>query len=336
MFTTSVYGNYPKQPEPPRPQLLNRALEDFHKGTIDDEGLARAVERATVEVVVEMIAAGVEVVSDGQIKGQDEIGYVCSRLAGFEINEDDADGRPRASSRITWKKPIFDHDYLFLAERAPVEVRLALTGPFSLAKLCDSADYGDDIRGLTFDLAVALNREFEGLANAGAKYILIEEPLLTQYKREIDIFCEAAELLCNGIKADVMLGTFYGDLTGIEYPLKKTPFAGFGFDILEGPDNEQVLTVKDNWEGKIIQLGLVHARDSRVESPMEVALGLIKYAQFHDPDLIWVSPTAGLNGLSRNIAFDKLTNMCQGADWARKEMARREQPGGRIPKDGGE
>jgi len=196
---------------------------------------------------------------------------------------------------------------------------------------------------LTQDLAKALNRELEGLDDAGAKYILVEEPLLTKYRKEGAQFLECAELLCNGIIASTMLGTSGGDVLGLEKILQKSPFNGIAFDMIDGPDNEFLLTdpndtdeassaphpnSSDRWGEKIIQLGLINAHDNNVETSMEIALELVKYGTYNNPGRIWVAPASGLSEINREAAFKKLTNMCQGAEWARREMARREEPGG--------
>ncbi len=336
MFTTCVNGSYPKIPEPPRPPLLQIAMNDYADGRITDRELARAKERVTVEAVAEMVAAGVEVVSDGKIRWDDDLSYICSRLDGFEIvksqesREPGCEVRPRVTDRIRWVRPIVEGDYRFISERSPVEVRPVLTGPFSLAGLCDPGVYTDRINDLTCDLARALNRELQGLEAAGARYILIEETLLTSHKSRSDTFLEAAALLCEGISATVMLGTSTGDLVGFEAALEEAPFGGISFDLIEGPENERIMTSANFLEGRIIQLGLVHSADPRLEGPMEVAQGIMKYARYHDPDLIWVAPTGGLGALPRDRAFEKLTNMYQAVQWTRREMARQEEPGGTI------
>lgn len=341
MFTICVSGSYPKQPEAPRPQLLNTAIEKHTQGLITDKELTFAKDRAMVEIAVELVAAGVEVINDGLLKWDDEYSYICAGLSGFEVTAHDSSSNgkstvipPRAKGRIAWRRPVISGDYQFLSERSPVEVRPSMTGPFSIARAVDPGDYGSDIHGLTRDLAIALNRELEGLEAVDAKHILVEEPLLTQYKDEIDFFTEITEILLKGITVTVTLGTSSGDLVGIDAQLRETSFKGFSFDLLDGPENERVLSEKDLWEDRIIQLGLVHGQKTRIESPMEVALGLVKYAAFHDPGLIWVAPTSGMVKLPRNVAFQKLVNAAEGVDWARKEMARREEPGGKLPQDG--
>ena len=341
MFTTCVSCSYPKQPEAPRPQLLRAAIKKHSQGLISEKDLAFAQERAMVEIAVELVAAGVEVINDGLLKWEDEYSYICAALSGFELIslDDSSNGKttvnpPRATGKIAWQRPIITGDYEFLMERSPVDVRPTLTGPFSISRICDPGEYGTDVHALANDLAIALNRELEGLEAVGAKHILVEEPLLTQCKDEIESFTEIAEILLRGITATVTLGTSFGDLVGIDAQLRETPFKGFSFDLLDGPENESVLCENELWKDRIVQLGLVHGQKTRIESPMEIALGLLKYAAFHDPGMIWVAPTSGMAKLPRNVAFQKLVNAAEGVDWARREMARREEPGGRLPEEG--
>ncbi len=336
MFTIAVNGSYPRQPEPPRPQLLQRAIDDHKLGHITDRELHHAKERATIDAVAEMVAAGVELVSDGQIRWDNALIHICKELDGFEVKSefhesDNGHFKPCATGRIKWTHPILLDDYRFLLDRSPVEVRPVLTGPFSIARLCDSGVYEKDVNNFTTDLARALNRELLGLEAAGFKYILVEEPLITSHKEEIAGFVEAANLLCDSVKTNVMLCTSGGDVLGIEDELYATAFGGFAFDLIDGPGNENFLAVDTKWEDRILQLGLVHSTDLQVERPTEIARGLMRFAQYHNPELIWAAPTAGLGLLPRNIAFAKLKSLYTGTGRARREIARLEEPGGSLP-----
>ncbi|NQT35471.1 hypothetical protein HQ587_09795 [bacterium] len=338
MFTIAVNGSYPKTPEPPRPPLLQRAIDDYENGRITDRELERAKDRATVEAVAEMVAAGVEVVSDGQIRWNHGAMHICHQLGGFtgkeEVKEsDNGSYKPRAVDRIKWTHPIIVDDHRFITERSPVEVRPVLTGPFSLARICNSGIYEDDIHSFTNDIALALNREILGLEAAGAKYILIEEPELTFNKDEIANFIEAAFLLCDKVETKVILGTSGGDILGIETELSDSPFHGIALDMLEGPENERAFFDEKRFSGRILQFGLINSYDQTVERPQFIANYLMRLAQHHDPELIWVAPTGGLSSLPRDIAFVKLKCLYTGVQRARRELTRLEKPGGSLPDD---
>ncbi len=353
MFTPTVNGSFPRFPEPERSKLLAEALEKHRSGTILDSTLHRAFDRASVEAVVEMIGAGIEIPSDGQIRWQDEVAYMCTGLDGFrggfegdpdeeygdywrfynpqrESESDTVVANPEAVKKITWHQSVVVDDYCFMAVRSPVEMRAVITGPFSLARSVKLGIYSDDIHRLSLDIARALNDEMKFLQKAGAKYILVEEPLLVKNKDQADSFAEASELLCRDVDASVMVGTYGSDVLGLEEILLKSPFDGIAFDMINGEDNSILLEKSGFWEDKILQIGLIDSDSSEVESPMQVALSLIDFSNYHDPGRIWVAPSGGMRNLTRTVAFNKLKAMCEGADWARKELARRETPGGQL------
>jgi len=300
MFTPTVNGSFPRFPEPERSKLLSEALEKHRDGIILDSTLHRAFDRASVEAVVEMIGAGVEIPSDGQIRWQDEVAYMCGGLDGFRGGfEGDSDAEyvdnwrfyhpqrrslsdselqvayPEAVKKITWHQSIVVDDFCFMAVRSPVEVRAVITGPFSLALSVKPGIYGGDIRQLTLDFALALNEELKILCKAGAKYILVEEPLLLIHKDQADIFAEASDVLCADVEASVMVGTYGSDVLGIEDLLLESPFDGISFDMINGPDNISVLEKKGFWRDKILQIVLIDSESEEIETPMAIALFLI-------------------------------------------------------------
>jgi len=301
---------------------------EFEAGVIGEKEFVWAQRRATIEVVAEMVAAGVEVISDGQIRWDDPASYICRALSGFQIAEDLI---PVPVDRIGWIRPIIVDDFRFLSERSPVDVRPALTGPLSLALMCKPGIYGEDIRSLTLDLARALNRELQGLEAAGAKFVLLEEPLLLTRRDLIHLFTDAATELLREVKIPVMLETSHGDITSVARELLELPFGGYALDLVRGPDNDLLLESCDRWGDRTVQLDLIDTENSTVEDAEAIKLKLLRYAELYDPGLLWVGPCAGLGALPRDSAFEKLRSLHRGVQMARRELARQEAPGGRIP-----
>lgn len=339
MFTIAVNGTYPRLPDPPRPALLQRAIDDFAAGKIEEKDLRRAEDRASIETVAEMVAAGVEVASGGQIHWGNPEEFISRKLSGFRLDQDkNAPGQinrpaPRAVERIKWVRPLVLDEYKFLSERSPVDIRPVLTGPFSLALMYDTSEYPSGYTDFQDDLAAALNRELIGLVSAGARFILIEEPLLTNRKLFIDDFIRISKILLEGVECSIMLGTSRGDLRGLERITDECSFSGYALDMIEGVGNHDLLENKVFPDDCIIQLGVVHSRHPRLEEAEEITERLLKCAKFHDPGLTWAAPTGGLGILPRDLAFEKLSALYRGVLKARKQLAGEEEPGGKVPED---
>lgn len=330
-------GSYPLKPEPPRPHLLERALEEYRLGKVGEEGLERAFRRGMVEAIAEQVTAGLEMVGDGYVRWDGPIFYLTRRLKGFLTPEDlrcqrggrGGKGLPvgercRAIERVEWKGSILGEDFQFLSERSPVEVRMGITGPFSLARSVDPGIYGEEITLLTNDIARALNQELKELERRGAQWVMVEEPILRREIKDWEGFEEAARKLTQGVEMAVILG-IEGPVVGLEALLSRTPFRGFAVNLQAYPENEVLLEKGDIWEGRVLELGLVDGDQARIESAMEVAMGLMKFARRHDPNLIWVSPASSLGTLTRDCAFVKLTHLVEGVRWARHQLGREQE-----------
>src|SRR3972149_1367600 len=87
---TTVVGNYPKIPNRPRPARLRQAINRRDRGEITGEELARIEDEVTLEVIQEQAEAGVDVVTDGEVRWDDDQTYIMRALRGVEIG-----GRPR-------------------------------------------------------------------------------------------------------------------------------------------------------------------------------------------------------------------------------------------------
>lgn len=358
MFTVAVKGTYPKFTSPPRPSLLARALKSWRTWQITDGELERSLQRAEVEVVAEMVAAGCEVVWDGQLRW-DGPAFLLGSLKGVKpslnrmigeklpmvvegesLNGMSLDGDTSAGNghhphglmqekievidRIGWQKPILSNTFRFLSDRVPVDLRPVFTGPISLAQLCDNGYYEDDNYQRIIDIAKALNREIEGLVAVGGKHFLIEEPLLLKGDFEVSQLEEITGILTNGISQPIFLSAS-NEMTTDPELLQALSFGGYCIDSykLDPASLQTWLTICEEKES-IIELGVVNGRKSRIEDPAEICQTLVAWGRAYSPDRLWASTTTGLGGLTREVAFLKLQALAKGAELARRELAKDE------------
>ncbi len=315
---TTVVGNYPKIPNRPRPARLRQAIARLDRGEITKEELAQVADEVTAEVIQEQTEAGVDIITDGQIRWDDDQTYVMGRMKGVEIggliryfDTNTYYRQPQVVAPVSWQGPILAHDYEFAVQRSSKPVKAVLPGPYTLAALSVNSHY-QSLSQLTSALASELRNEVQALANAGASIIQISEPAIVRNKQDIDLFAQAIERLLEGKPQgiEIALYTWFGDTRGILGRLLELPVDTIGLDFVWGPANWQALEeVKFQ---KKLGFGIIDARNTKLETVEEIADALERVGEFLTAEKVYVNPSAGLEYLPREVAFEKLKRMTQG------------------------
>jgi 5-methyltetrahydropteroyltriglutamate--homocysteine methyltransferase len=158
-------------------------------------------------------------------------------------------------------------------------------------------------------LAEALNQEAKALQDAGATFIQFNEPAITQYKGDIADFASAAQRLLDGLHVETALYTYFGDVDGIYGQLLDLPFGLIGLDFCTNDKNDAV--VKNTPSAKKLGLGIVDARNSKLETSEQITARIRLLSAGVSPEKIHVNPSHGLEFLPREVAQEKLRRMAQ-------------------------
>lgn len=323
---STVPSNYPKIANRPGGQKLRRAISSFDRGRISADKLAAAADDVTVEVIGEQESAGVDLITDGQIRWQDPVTYLAGSLQGYEngglIRYFDTNTfyrQPEATASIAWEKPILVRDYEFAREHASRPVKPVVTGPYTVAKLSLLGVYAD-LRALVLDTARALNQEMKALAAANPVLIQVDEPAIVWhcYKGDWDIFREAMDVLMDGVGTTTLLRTDFGDAVGLP-DFFALPFQGFGLDMVHGKENRSLVPKVPN--DKDLVLGIVDARNVRMETNDAVRETVQWATKYVAKDRLAISPNTGLEFLPRETAYDKLENLVRAVKKAQEAVA---------------
>ena len=325
MQTTAV-GSYPKIPNRPRPALLRRAIARFDRGEITAEELARVEDEVTIEVIGEQTEAGLDIVTDGQVRWDDDQTHIARRLDGFEIggliryfDTNTYYRQPNVSGPVRWREQVLVRDYEFAARHSEKPVKALITGPYTLAALSTDSHYGDR-RRLVLDLAQALHQEALALAAAGVPVIQVNEPAILRHKEDVPLFMEAVAGMLDGLPAsgrgvqtETSLYTWFGDADGILPQLLELPVDLIGLDFVSGPGNWEALKrTVSLWRTKGLGFGIVDARNTKMESAQEIAEQVRRAGEFVPADRLHVNPSCGLEYLPREVAFEKLKRLVEG------------------------
>jgi 5-methyltetrahydropteroyltriglutamate--homocysteine methyltransferase len=312
----TVVGSYPKIPNRPRPAKLRAAIARFDRGAISEEELGRVADEVTVEVLQEQADAGLDLVTDGHVRWEDEQTYLARALSGVSINglirwfdTNMYYRQPVIEGALAWRGPITVRDYTFAVDHSAKPVKAVLTGPYTLARLSVDEHYGDAGK-LADAFAEALNQEAKALQEAGARFIQLNEPAILKHKDDYTTFARAAARAVDGLSAETALYLYFGDIDGLYPQLLDLPFDLIGLDFVMGARNEAV--IKRAPFTKKLGLGIIDARNSRLETAAHVVERIRTLGAGVDPDRIHVSPSAGLEFLPREVAQDKLRRLAEG------------------------
>ena len=204
---TTVVGNYPKIPDRPRPPKLRSAIARLDRGEIGADALRRVEDEVTAEVIQEQAQAGLDIITDGQIRWEDDQTYFARRMDGFSISgliryfdTNTYYRQPVVEGPVRWRESAVAEDYEFAAVQSPVPVKAAVTGPYTLAALSANHHYGS-LRDLVLALATELRNEVLALERAGAPVIQVNEAAILQQKEDFPLVRQALETMRDCLKA---------------------------------------------------------------------------------------------------------------------------------------
>jgi 5-methyltetrahydropteroyltriglutamate--homocysteine methyltransferase len=315
---TTVVGAYPKPPDEGKPFVLRRTLHALEREEAGPEDVRRAQDDLVREVIAEQEAAGIDLVTDGCVRWDDILTPFAAQMAGFEIggllrwfDNNVYYRRPVCVGPIEWRGPASVEAYRFAASVATHRVKAIVPGPITFARLSVDDHYGDHER---FVLAIArvLAQEAFELQAAGAPVIQIDEPALLDAPEDLHLAKRALALITVELEAATVLATYFGDAKRLGSDVFDMPVDGFGFDLVSGPENLEL--IKQTPSGLGVQAGIVDARNTRLE-PVDELVGVIEdVADSLGPERLRISPSAGLEFLPREKARAKLQRLSQAAE----------------------
>jgi len=322
---TTVVGSYPKIPNRPRPARLRAAIARFERGEIGQDELRRVQDEVTIEVIQEQVEAGIDIVSDGQIRWEDDQTYFARGMDGFTV-----DGliryfdtntyyrQPVVTGAVQWRQPITAEDYRFAAAHSPRPVKALVTGPYTLAALSANEHYGS-FGDLVLALAQELRQEVLALEKAGVTIIQVNEPAILKHKEDFPLLRQALERMMEGVLVEAHLYTWFGDIEGLFPHILELPFSGIGLDFVIGPANYDIISRAPFT--KNLGLGIIDARNTRLDTVDDIVDRIRRVSDVVPLESLYVNPSCGLAYLPREVAEAKLTRMVEGVRRAQEVLA---------------
>jgi 5-methyltetrahydropteroyltriglutamate--homocysteine methyltransferase len=336
---TSVVGSYP-QPD----WLIDRALLTKMMAPrvrvrevwrVPPERLEQAQDDATLEAIRDQERAGVDIITDGEIRRESYSNKFANALDGIARDRvGEIVGRtgnkipvPIVSGPIRRRSPVEVRDVEFLRANTTKTIKITLPGPFTMAQQAVDEHYRDD-ESLALAYADAVNEEVHALFEAGADVVQLDEPWL-QARAEVArrYGVKAINRALAGVRGTTALHLCFGYAALV----KDKPASGYSFLAeLEGSAAHQIsieaaqpkldLAVLRALKTKTVLVGVLDLNDRNVETAHQVATRIRAALDVVPVERLVVTPDCGMKYLPRDVAFGKLKALVAGADLVRAEL----------------
>jgi 5-methyltetrahydropteroyltriglutamate--homocysteine methyltransferase len=340
LFPTTIVGSYP-QPDwlidraklagrfPPRVRAreLWRVAEPY---------LQQAWEDATLLAIRAQEDAGLDIISDGEIRRESYSNRFATALEGIDIdnpgNALDRSGHPnpvpRIVGKIRRKHAVEVEDLLFLKCHTTRQVKITVPGPFTMSQQAQNDFYASDEEA-ALDYAVVVNAEIRDLFAAGADVVQIDEPYMQARPEKARQYgLKALNRALEGITGTTAVHICFGYAAVIhERPsgysfLSELRGCGCKQVSLETAQSKLDCSVLAQLDDKQLMVGCLDLSDMNVETPEVVAARIRRALPYVSAERVILAPDCGMKYLPREVAQGKLKAMVEAARILRAEHAR--------------
>ncbi len=328
LLPTTVVGSYSV------PEWLERVKTDYYQRRISAQHLDEIHNVAIKAALKDQERAGIDIVSDGELRRDNDIDYLLVRIPGVDIaRRAKTDYYDYYDAALSRPLPAADRggaglaaDYAFTREQTDRPVKFSFTGPFSLSRRIRNAAY-PDAAGLVRALARWLNTAAQELAAAGASLLQIDEPFLAGYPEAVELAVEAVNIVTADVPASWALHVCYGNRYA--RPLWEGHYDFLFPAVLAARVDQLVLEFARKGPGDLgllaqwdrtVGLGVIDVKTAEVEAADLVAARIRRGLAVVPADRLVINPDCGLRHLPAAVARAKLRALVAGTRQVREEL----------------
>ncbi len=339
LFPTTLVGSYP-QPEwlidrkklagrfPPRVRAreLWRIEESFLKEAQDD---------ATVLAIQAQEAAGLDILTDGEIRRESYSNRFATALEGIDIDNPgsalDRSGHPnpvpRIVGKIRRKHAVEVEDLKFLRRHTSKKTKITVPGPFTMLQQAQNDFYKSEEEA-ALDYAAAVNAEVKDLFAAGADIVQIDEPYMQARPEKARQYgLKALNRALEGVQGETAVHICFGYAAIIHARPEGysflPEFAGCSCKqvSIETAQSRLDTSVLASLKDKRIMVGVIDLSDMAIETPQTVVERAQRALKHMQPENMILAPDCGMKYLPREVADGKLKALVEGAKRLRAQYA---------------
>ncbi len=340
ILPTTVIGSFAV------PEWLGQLKNDYYQRRISRRYLSEILDMATKAAIVDQARAGIDLISDGELRRDNDVDYVLPRVPGVRIpHPDKADYLDYLDASADGPLPdpgagldtgptggpgtglgIAD-DFRFASGLTDRPLKVSMTGAFSLSRrVRGGGSQADLVRSLARDL----HAEAVELAAAGARVLQVDEPFLAGYPEQVGLAVEALNIVTDVPGVSWVLHVCYGNRYArplweghydFLFPaVKEARIDQLALEFARRGDEELVLLERYDWD-RGLGLGVIDVRSEQVETPDLVAARIRRGLRYVPAERLSVNPDCGLRQLTGDAARAKLAALVAGAAQVRSELS---------------
>jgi 5-methyltetrahydropteroyltriglutamate--homocysteine methyltransferase len=339
LLPTTVVGSYPQPDWLVNREMLSKSVPRVRMNIwkVPEPWLEQAQDDATVLAIRDLERAGIDIITDGEIRRESYSNRFATALEGIDLakpghvkaRSGSRTAVPRVVGKIRRKRPVEVRDMKFLRANTERPTKITLPGPFTMSQQAIN-EYYKDADEMVMDYAVAVNAEARDLVKAGADIIQLDEPWLRNDPAAAKrIAVKAINRALQGIGVPTIVHLCFGYAALVPGETKPV---GYSFlPELADSTAEQIsieaaqpkldLGVLKDLAPKKILLGVLDLGDTKVETPRRVAERIRRGLKHVPAERLIPAPDCGMKYLPREVAFGKLKALADGAAIVRAELS---------------
>jgi 5-methyltetrahydropteroyltriglutamate--homocysteine methyltransferase len=340
LLPTTVVGSYPQPEWLVDRAMLSKSVPRIRLPTmwrLPAEHLEQAQDDATIVAIRDMERAGIDIVTDGEIRRESYSNRFATALEGVDAENPaiivSRSGHqtpvPRVVGKIRRTGPVERRDMDFLRKNTDRAAKITLPGPFTMSQQARNEYYKDD-EELAMAFAEAINAEAHDLECAGADVIQLDEPWLRNNPDLARRYAvKAINRALQGLSVPTVVHLCFGYAALVPGSTKP---AGYSFlseladasaaqISIEAAQPRLDLGVLKDLSGKTIMLGVLDLGDPEIETVQIVADRIRNGLQYVAAERLVPAPDCGMKYIPRHVAFGKLRAMSEAAARVRKELS---------------
>lgn len=332
-------GGYPRFGETHELLVLRRTMDALANGDRTSADLLDAQNDMTRRAIAEQVNAGLDIITDGQIRWADPISHIPGKLDNVRMDEllpffgtGTYFRQPVLTAKLLRRGQLVADEYSFArnalghlptppAKAGKLAIKPVLTGPYTLAKYSLSEhsggnghtqDTSDHLEARAAEFAEVLAVEVDALARGGAQLIQIDEPAILFHPGDWKILESAIAVLISardrirqsGRTVELALYTYFADATPLYEKLMALPVDVIGFDFVAGPKLADAVAASGST--KPLALGMISGVATAMEDCESIARTLEPLLGKVEGGRAYLGAASGLEYLSRAHASEKL------------------------------